>query len=145
MASNYETFWENDCFAVVGDKAKQNFPILTYRGLKKLGKDVFPVDPSVDEIEGDQAYATLKDIPTQVDAVVLEVPKDDTRDWVAKVADAGIKDVWVHMGRETPEALDLARDKGMNARTGTCAVMYVKPEPSYHSIHRWFMKLARKY
>lgn len=145
MASNYETFWENDCFAVVGDKAKQNFPVLTYRGLKKLGKVVFPVDPSVEEVEGDHTYATLEGLPSKVDAVVLEVPKDDTRDWVAKVADAGIKDVWIHMGRETPEALALARDKAMNARTGTCAVMYVKPEASYHSIHKWIMKLVGKY
>ena len=145
MVSNYETFWEKDRYAVVGDKAKQNFPVLTYRGLKKLGKSVFPVDSSVEEIEGDHAYATLEDLPAKVDAVVLEVPKEDTRDWVAKAADAGIKDVWIHMGRETPEALTLAHDKGMNARTGTCAVMYVKPEPSYHSVHRWIMKLAGKY
>jgi predicted CoA-binding protein len=145
MTSNYETFWENDCFAVVGDKAKQNFPVLTYRGLKKLGKTVFPVDPSVEEIEGDRAYATLESLPAKVDAVVLEVPKEDTRDWVAKVADAGIEDVWIHLGRETPEALALARDKGMNARSGTCAVMYVTPEPSYHSIHKWIVKLVGKY
>ena len=145
MTSNYETFWENDCYAVVGDKARQNFPILTYRGLKKLGKTVFPVDPSVEEIEGDHAYPTLDSLPAKVDAVVLEVPKTDTRDWVAKAADAGIKDVWIHMGRDTPEALEIAREKGMNARCGTCAVMYVTPEPSYHSIHRWIMKLVRKY
>ena len=145
MASNYETFWENESFAVVGDRAKQNFPVLTYRGLKKLGKAVFPIDPCVEEIEGDHAYATLDSLPARVDAVVLEVPKADTRDWVAKAADAGIKDVWIHMGRETPEALALARDKGMNARSGNCAVMYVKPEPSYHSIHKWIAKRIGKY
>ena len=145
MTSNYETFFDNNYFAVVGDKAKQNFPVLTYRGLKKLGKAVFPVDPSENEIEGDHAYASLEDLPAKVDAVVLEVPKEDTRDWVAKAADAGIKDVWIHLGRETPEALALAQDKGINARSGTCAVMYVKPELSYHSIHRWIMKLIGKY
>ena len=145
MASNYETFWINSCFAVVGDKAKQNFPVLTYRGLKRLGKEVFPVDPSETEIEGDHAYSTLKDLPAEVDAVVLEVPKEDTRDWVASAAEAGVKDVWIHMGRETPEALSLAKDKGMNARCGTCAVMYVTPELSYHSIHKWIMKRIGKY
>ncbi len=145
MTSNYETFWQNDRFAVVGDKARRNYPILTYRGLKKLGKTVFPVDPSVEEVEGDHAYATLESLPAEVDAVVLEVPKEDTKDWVAKAADAGIKDVWIHMGRETSEAIALARDKGINARTGSCAVMYVKPEPSYHSIHRWIAKLTGKY
>lgn len=145
MTSNYETFFDHECFAVVGDKAEKSFPVLTYRGLKKLGKKVFPVDPSAEEIEGDHAYATLDALPAKADAIVLEVPKEDTRDWVAKAADAGIKDVWIHMGRETPEAVALAQDKGMNARTGTCAVMYVTPELSYHSLHKWIMKRIGKY
>ena len=49
------------------------------------------------------------------------------------------------MGRETPEAIALADEKGLNARTGSCAVMYVKREPSYHSIHRWINKMTGKY
>jgi predicted CoA-binding protein len=145
MASSYETFFENRSFAVVGDTAKKNFPVLTYRGLKKMGKVVFPVDPSEAEIEGDKAYPDLGQLPGKVDAAILEVPKDDTRDWVARVADAGIKDVWIHLQRETPEALALAREKGLNVRSGTCAVMYVTPGFTYHSIHKWIMKLVGKY
>lgn len=145
MASEYETFWENRSFAVVGHAAEKNFPVLTYRGLKHLGKVVFPVDPSTDEIEGDKAYASLEDLPEMVDAAVLEVPKEETRDWVARVAEAGIRDVWIHMNRETPEALSLARERGLNVRSGTCAVMYVTPGFTYHSIHKWVMKLTGNY
>ena len=145
MASNHETFWDHGSFAVVGDEKKKNFPRLTYRGLKKLGKKVFPVDPSAGEIEGDTAYADLTRLPERVDAVVLEVPKQDTRDWVARAAEAGIEHVWIHMQRETPEALALAKDKGMNVRSGTCAVMYVTPGLTYHSIHKWIMKLVGRY
>ena len=145
MASDYEMFWEKRSFAVVGHLAKKNFPRLTYRGLKKRGKAVFPVDPSAHEIEGDKAYASLEVLPQKVDAVVLEVPKDETRDWIAKAAEVGIKDVWIHMQRDTPEALALAKEKGMNARSGTCAVMYLTPGLTYHSIHKWIMKLVGKY
>ncbi len=59
MASNCETFWEKRSFAVVGHAAKGAFPKLTYRGLKKLGKVVFPVDPSMDRIDGETAYPDL--------------------------------------------------------------------------------------
>ena len=145
MASEYETFWDKRSFAVVGHAAKKNFPRLTYRGLKKLGKVVFPVDPSADEIEGDKAYANLEVLPEKVDAVVLEVPKEETKDLVSKAAEVGSKDVWIHMQRETPESLALAKEKGMNVRSGTCAVMYVTPGFTYHSIHKWIMKLAGKY
>ena len=142
---DYESFWENRSFAVVGHRARKNFPQLTYRGLKKLGKVVFPVDPSADEIEGDKVYADLEALPQHVDAVVLEVPKEETESWVAKAAAAGFKDIWIHMQRETPEALALAKAKGMNVRSGTCAVMYLERGLSYHSIHKWIMKLLGKY
>ena len=145
MASNYETFWQHERFAVVGNKTKQNFPELTYRGLKKLGKTVFPVDPQAESIDGDPAFADLAALPEKVEAVVLEVPKAETRDWVAAAADAGIKDVWIHMTRDTPEALALAKEKGINARHGTCAVMYVTPSTTYHSIHKWIMKMTGKF
>jgi predicted CoA-binding protein len=145
MASHFETFWDKHSFAVVGHAAKKNFPNLTYRGLKRLGKVVFAVDPSQREIDGDRVYADLALLPELVDAIVLEVPKEDTKEWVGKVADAGIKHVWIHMQRDTPEALALAKERGLEARSGTCAVMYLTPGFTYHSIHRWIMKLAGKY
>jgi predicted CoA-binding protein len=145
MASRFETFWDKHSFAVVGHAAKKNFPYLTYRGLKRMGKVVFPVDPSTDRIDGDTAYADLALLPETVDAVVLEVPKEETEAWVGKAADAGIRDVWIHMQRETPEALELAERRGLDVRSGTCAVMYLTPGFTYHSVHRWVMKLAGKY
>jgi predicted CoA-binding protein len=145
MASNNEKFFELDSFAVVGNEEKKNFPVLTYGGLKKMGKTIFPVDPSANEIEGDRSYPDLASLPHKVDGVVLEVPKEDTAGWVAKAAEAGIKDVWIHMARETPEALALGEEKGLNVRSGTCAVMYVTPGFTLHSIHKWVMKLIGRY
>ena len=76
---------------------------------------------------------------------MIEVPKEETRDWVERAADAGVRDVWIHMRRETPEALALAQERGLDLRFGTCAVMYVTPGFTYHAIHRGIMKLLRKY
>jgi predicted CoA-binding protein len=145
MASSYETFFDLGSFAVVGNTAKKNFPVLTYRGLINAGKTVYAVDPSSETIEGDRAFADLEQLPARVDAAILEVPREDTEGWVAKVAEAGIRDLWIHMGRETPEAIALARAKGLDVRSGTCAVMYLTPGFTYHSIHKWIMKLAGKY
>ena len=126
-------------------RSKGKFPRLTYQGLKKLGKVVFPVDPSANEIEGDKVYADLEVLPQEVDAVVLEVPKEETEDWVRKAADAGIRNVWIHMTRDTPEAVALAKERGLNVLTGTCAVMYVTPGFTYHTFHKWVNQLTGKY
>jgi predicted CoA-binding protein len=145
MLTEHEEFWTNSSFAFVGHSTAKGFPTLSYGELKKQGKKVFAVDPSVDEIAGDKTYPDLASLPEKVDAAVLEVPKQETEDWVAKAADAGIQNVWIHMSRETPEALALARERGIKVHSGTCAVMYVKPGLSYHSLHKWINQLLGKY
>jgi predicted CoA-binding protein len=145
MASAHEAFWTRSRYAFVGHSAKKGFPRISYAQAKKSGKKVFAVDPSVDQIDGDKTYANLRSLPRKIHGVVLEVPREETLDLVKQAADAGIKNIWIHMNRETPEALEFARKKGLNVLTGTCAVMYVAQGFTYHSIHKWLNKLLRKY
>jgi len=145
MASDYESFWEHNSYAVVGHSAKRGFPRLTYGGLKQNGKTAYPVDPSVDQIDGDPTYPDLGALPEKVDAVVLEVPKSGTVNWVQKVVDYGVKELWVHMNTETEEALELAQRNAVRVRSGTCAVMYLRRGFTYHSIHRFINRLTGKY
>ena len=145
MTSERQAFWEHASFAVVGDSATRNFPKLTYKGLRKEGKTVFAVDPAGSQVEGDATYPDLASLPVPVEAVVLEVPKDQTAGWVGKAADAGIRAVWMHQQTDTPEAIALADEKGMDVCSGTCAVMYVTPGFSFHSFHRFVQKVSGKY
>jgi len=145
MPSDYETFWQFESYAVVGHSAKRPFPRLTYGGLKRNKKKVYPIDPSASTVENDPTFASFEALPGAVDAVVLEVPKEETRDWVQKAADAGIKNVWLHMNTDTPEALATANEKGIHLRKGTCAVMYLNRGFSPHAVHGFIMKLLKKY
>lgn len=145
MPSNYETFFTGQRFAVVGNSEKMNFPVHTYRGLKNLSKTVFPIDPNMNEIDGDRVYREINELPEKVDRIIFELPKNEMELWVSKACEAGIKDAWIHMGCDTNEAVQLALEKGINLRTGTCALMYVTPDPSFHSIHKWIMKILKKY
>ena len=83
MTSTRETFWEYGSFAVVGHSARRNFPRITYKRLRDAGKTVYAVDPSIDLIEGDTSYGDLAALPGPVEAAVLELPKDETADWVS--------------------------------------------------------------
>ena len=145
MSSAYEEFWANSSFAFVGHSAKKGFPELSYGAAKELGKTIYAVDPSVEEIAGDKTYPNLQSLPNKVDAAVLEVPREETVDLVRQAAEAGIKNVWIHANRDTPQAVELGREKGLNVLTGTCAVMYLKQGFSYHSIHKWVNMLFGKY
>lgn len=145
MPSRFEEFWTFDRYAFVGNSKVKPFPVLSFRNTRKLGKTVYPVDPSGPEIDGQRAFPDLASLPEKVDAVVLETPKEETLGWVEKAADAGVQHVWIHMKRDTPEALALAQERGLDVRHGTCAVQYVTPGFSVHAIHRFFRKMAGQY
>ncbi len=69
-----------------------------------------------------------------------------TAGWVQRVADQGITDLWIHQQTDTPEALRLAKERGLRTEHGTCAVMYtLQGFHGHHSCHRWLNKLAKKY
>jgi predicted CoA-binding protein len=145
MPSQFETFWDNEKFAVVAHSEVKPFPTMTYGALKRAeGKTVYPVDPTTDTIEGDPAFPDLGSLPEAVDALVLESPKEETAGWIEQAAAAGITEVWIHMGRETPEAIELARERGVNLRTGTCAVQYLMGGFP-HNIHRALRKLVGRW
>lgn len=145
MPSNHETFFRLARFGVVGHSKVKPFPLITYRRLKALGKSVHAIDPSTDQIDGDRAYPDLAALPGPIDALIIETPKAETRDWVNAAAEAGIRDVWVHQGLETPEAVTVAETRGINLRTGSCAVMYLDPGLSVHGLHKLIMKLTGRY
>ncbi len=145
MPSEYEEFWNHSSYAFVAHSAVKPFPKLSYSELKKQGKKVFAVDSSVDRIDGDPTYPDLKSLPEQVEAVVLEAPREETEEWVKRTSEAGIGNLWIHMGRDTPEAVELAKERGLAVLTGTCAAMYVTPGLTYHSLHKWINKAIGRY
>ena len=146
MPSDKEKFFELSSFALVGHSELKPFPKLSYKNLRKAGKKVFPVDLSgADEVEGDKAYASLDDLPEEVEGIMVEVPKELTMDVVKDVVKLGVKDLWLHMKSDTPEVLALCKDEKIRVRYGTCGVMYTQQGASYHSIHKWIMKIAGKY
>jgi predicted CoA-binding protein len=145
MPTDHERFWTRSSYAVVGNSAVKPFPVLSYGLLKQRGSKVFAVDTSVDEIDGDKTYPDLTSLPEPVDAAVLELPREETAEWVRKAADAGISSVWIHMGRDTPEAADLAKERGLDLHTGTCAVMYVTQGFTFHSLHAWINRALGRY
>lgn len=146
MPSECELFWERGVYAVVGrQKSTRPFPAITYGALKDLGKTVYAIDPGNGEVAGDKAYPDFAMLPQPPEAAVLELPKEETAAWIAKAADAGVKEIWIHQMTETPEALAEAERRGLKVITGHCAVMYTKPGFSAHAPHRWIWKLIGKY
>jgi predicted CoA-binding protein len=62
-------------FAVVGATDNpQEYGNQIFKSLKKHGYEVYPVNPRLTELEGSKCYASLAEIPVEVDVVDFVVP-----------------------------------------------------------------------
>ncbi|GAB4243385.1 MAG: hypothetical protein Kow00129_02510 [Thermoleophilia bacterium] len=142
--SGKSDFFEAQRFALIGGGKGRSFPKLTRRYLEQAGKEVHVVDLSADGGSGSLAEL-LDGIPSDTEAVIVEVPKEQTAGVVQGILDQGFDNLWIHQMTDTEEAVEVCRARGVNPHTGSCAVMYLAPGLSPHALHRAVWKLIGRY
>ncbi len=115
-------FLEAGPYAVVGasnDRAKFGNKVL--RAYKAKGWKVYPVNPREQEVEGLKAYPDLGSLPEKPRGVSIITPPSVTRRIVVEAAQAGARFVWMQPGAESPEAICIAREHGLEViGDGSC-------------------------
>ena len=89
------------------------------------GRPVFPVNPSVDEVEGLKAYPDLASLPTPVHGVSVITPPRVTESIVEQAGSIGIKHIWLQPGAESEQAVIRAKELGMNVISGGPCILVV--------------------
>jgi predicted CoA-binding protein len=112
---------EASVIAVVGasrdpDKAAHSVPLQ----IQRHGWRIIPVNPNVDELFGERAYATLADIPHPVDLVNVFRPAADAVQVVRDAAAIGAPAVWLQLDIVSPEARRIAEAAGMDYVEDRC-------------------------
>ncbi len=111
--------------AVVGLDSRPDRPayrIASY--LKEHGYRVIPVHRGrfpADEILGERAYASLRDIPGPVDLVDVFVRPADTDEVIDDAIAIGAKCVWLQEGITNDAGIERARAAGLAAIQDRCA------------------------
>ena len=107
--------------AVVGlsdDASRPSHGVAAY--LQRAGYRIIPVNPSVGEILGEKSYASLRDIPEQVDMVDV-FRKSDAVGPIADDAIAiGAKYLWLQEGVVNQAAAEKAREAGIQVIMDRC-------------------------
>jgi len=96
-----ERFFSPKSVAIVGatnNTFKMNFRIMQNLVNLDFQGQVYPVNPSEDEILGIRAFASLRDIPEAVDLVVSAVPASKTMDIVRDCHGIGAKHLVIITG-----------------------------------------------
>jgi hypothetical protein len=107
--------------AVVGlspDTRRPSHGVARY--LQRVGYRIIPVNPNVDEVLGERAYASLRQIPEAVD--VVEVFRRS--EFVGPIVDDAIaikaSAVWLQDGVVDEDAAARARDSGLDVVMDDC-------------------------
>lgn len=88
--------------------------------LKRKGYRVIPVNPTADEILGEKAYKSLKEVPDQVDIVDVFRPSEDVPNYVDAVIEKGPKVFWLQLGIENTLAQEKVASAGITVVYNKC-------------------------
>lgn len=107
--------------AIVGlsdDPSRPSNGVAAY--LIAAGKEVIPVNPNCETILEQNCYASLDEIPGEVDVVNVFRRPEHCADVVRTAIAIGAKGVWLQSGIVSPEAAGLARAAGIDFVQNHC-------------------------
>ncbi len=111
----------NQVIAVVGLSPKPeraSHQVAQY--LQDHGYRIVPVRPKADEILGEKAFASLKDIPFPVDIVDIFRQVEAIPGIVDEAIDIGAKVVWMQLGLAENQSACRAREAGLQVVMNKC-------------------------
>ena len=88
--------------------------------LRNAGYTVYPVNPTVKEIDGQPSYASLKGIPEPVDIVNIFRRSEYLPAIIDDAIAVGAKTVWAQLGIKDEHSAQKARDAGLNVVMDAC-------------------------
>jgi predicted CoA-binding protein len=121
---------------------------IVYQRLRERGYEVFAINPSADEVEGDRSFHDLKSVPGGVDAVVIGTRPESALETVRECAELGIRHVWMHRafgaGSVSEPATRYGREHGMRVIDGGCPLMFGPTADGGHKVMRAICTLTGK-
>ena len=99
---------------------------IAYRVLLKLverGYNVFPINPSLAEVEGLKCYKSVIDVPVDIDAVDLVTPPEATEKVVEDCKRKSVKFIWMQPGAESGKAIKFCEDNNIKLIHDMCLLV----------------------
>jgi predicted CoA-binding protein len=128
--------------AVVGaSPAPGNFGAVIARALRDQGRDVVVVHPAAEALDAFPVHRDIRDVPGELDGVIVVVPAAASADVVRGCAARGVRRVWLFRGigssgAVSDEAVAAAEEAGMEVVPGACPLMFLEPVSWFHRVHR---------
>lgn len=152
MKKTIQAFLDQKKVAIAGaSNNKDNFGRSLMTELAKKEYDLYAVNPNCDEIEGKPCVPSVRELPPEVENLILAVPAHITEEIVEQCVNSSIKRVWmikgVGKGSYSEKAFNICKDNGIEVVYGFCPLMFIGE--GVHGFHFWlrktFGKLPKEY
>ncbi|MEV6398117.1 CoA-binding protein [Streptomyces sp. NPDC051907] len=115
-----------DTWAVVGlsgNRARAAYGVAEV--LQRYGKRVVPVHPKAETVHGEKGYASLADIPFEIDVVDVFVNSDLAGQVADEAVKAGAKALWLQLGVIDEAAAERSRAAGLDVVMDRCPAIEI--------------------
>lgn len=143
MKKTIQAFIDDKKVAIVGASPnKDNFGKYLVQELVKFDYKIKPVNPRYDEVEGLKTVASVKELPSDVENVIMAVPPELTDEIVEQCIGTHIKRIWMirglGKGTYTKSAHEKCEKNGIELVYGFCPMMFLGD--GMHKFHFWLRK-----
>jgi predicted CoA-binding protein len=147
MKKTIQSFLDSDKIAIAGvSPKKDNFGRSLMIELEKNGREIFPVNPKYDQIEGKSSLKSVSELPADVESLILAVPPELTEEIVDQCIGSGIKRVWMvkgmGKGAYSEKAHSTCKENKIEVVYGFCPLMFFGS--GGHKFHFWLRKTVGK-
>ena len=144
MKTIIEKFVGDRNIALIGvSDIKQKFGNALLHELTKKGYTLFPVHPTLREVEGIKCFPDVKSLPCHVNNLIVVVNPLETEQIITQLKDSPIERVWMHRGvgkgAGSAAAVEACKENGIEVVYGFCPLMFFSPS-GMHSFHFWMRK-----
>jgi len=143
MKNTIQAFIDQKKVAIAGaSNNKDNFGTSLLKELAKKDYELFPVNPRCKEIEGKPCVPSVKELPEDVENLILAVPSNLSEKIVDQCIGTAIKRIWmirgVGKGAYSEKAHKICREQGIEVVYGFCPLMFYGD--GMHKFHFWLRK-----
>jgi uncharacterized protein len=136
--------------AVVGvSHDPKDFSRRLLRTLRERGYDAIAVNPGLKSVDDASCYASLKDVASPIDGVLVMTSPAVTDQVVQECAQLRIPRVWMYraggQGAVSPQAVEFCQDHGIAVVPGECPYMFLSGERWFHRLHGFIKKVSGAY
>ena len=96
---------------------------IIYRDLKAKGYKVFAVNPNRETVDGDPCWPSVKDLPEKPTIANFVIPAARGLEVLDQCEEAGIFNIWVQPGAESPELEERLRNGPFTWLTRACVMV----------------------